>query len=448
MGRRSHTKTLSLWSNGQRVGTWSMLPDGSAQLEYDQAWVDSPKGRPISLSLPFQLGKQVHKGPAVLNYFDNLLPENPNIRKRLASRFRSDSLEAFDLLKSVGRDCVGALQILDEKEEPKDVGSIQAKPLQEAEVEHILERADSAGGLGQEQAEDDEVRLSLAGMQDKTALLYWHGQWMRPEGATPTTHILKLPLGLIGPRKVNFTHSVDNEWLCLALMRAFGLDAATASIERFGRQRVLAVERFDRTPSEDGQWLLRLPQEDFCQVNAMPPEKKYESDGGPGLEEIATVLRQSQTPEEDMATLLKAQLLFWMLRAIDGHAKNFSIALLPNNGFHLTPLYDVLSAWPAVGEGPSQWARQELKLAMAVRGSSGKHYRCTHILRRHFNQMARKLGYAADMEPLIEETLSQVDPAIDTVSSWLPPDFSKSVSKSIFGGLRESAKQLASQSAH
>lgn len=447
MGRRSHSKTLSLWSNGQRVGAWSMLRDGSAQLEYDPAWVASPKGRPISLSLPFQLGRQVHKGPAVLNYFDNLLPENPTIRKRLASRFRSDSLEAFDLLKSVGRDCVGALQLLDEHEEPQDVDSIKAQPLQAAEVEHILERANSAGGLGQEQAESDDIRLSLAGMQDKTALLHWAGQWMRPEGATPTTHILKLPLGVIGPRKVDFTHSVDNEWLCLALMRAFGLDAAMASIEQFGRQRVLAVERFDRTPSESGQWLLRLPQEDFCQVHAVPPEKKYESDGGPGLEELATILRQSQTPEDDMATLLKAQLLFWMLRAIDGHAKNFSIALLPNNGFHLTPLYDVLSAWPAVGDGPNQWTRHELKLAMAVRGSSGKHYKCAQIMRRHFNQTARKLGHAADMEPLIEETLSQVDPAIDTVSSMLPSGFSTRVSKSIFDGLRESAKQLASQPA-
>lgn len=447
MGRRSHTKTLSLWSNGQRVGAWSMLRDGSAQLEYDPAWVASPKGRPISLSLPFQLGRQVHKGPAVLNYFDNLLPENPNIRKRLASRFRTDSLEAFDLLKSVGRDCVGALQLLDEHEEPQDVDSIKAQPLQAAEVEHILERANSAGGLGQEQAEADDIRLSLAGMQDKTALLHWDGQWMRPEDTTPTTHILKLPLGVIGPRKVDFTHSVDNEWLCLALMRAFGLDAAMASIEQFGRQRVLAVERFDRTPSESGQWLLRLPQEDFCQVHAVPPEKKYESDGGPGLEELATILRQSQTPEEDMATLLKAQLLFWLLRAIDGHAKNFSIALLPNNGFHLTPLYDVLSAWPAVGDGPNQWTRHELKLAMAVRGSSGKHYKCAQIMRRHFNQTARKLGHAADMEPLIEETLSQVDPAIEIVSSLLPPGFSERVSQSIFDGLRESAKQLAGQPA-
>ncbi|MBU7575674.1 MAG: HipA domain-containing protein [Hydrogenophaga sp.] len=205
-------------------------------------------------------------------------------------------------------------------------------------------------------------------------------------------------------------------------------------IERLGGEAELCVI---------DQWLLRLPQEDFCQVHAVPPEKKYESDGGPGLEELATILRQSQTPEEDMATLLKAQLLFWMLRAIDGHAKNFSIALLPNNGFHLTPLYDVLSAWPAVGDGPNQWTRHELKLAMAVRGSSGKHYKCAQIMRRHFNQTARKLGHAADMEPLIEETLSQVDPAIEIVSSLLPPGFSERVSQSIFDGLRESAKQLA-----
>ncbi|QHE88754.1 type II toxin-antitoxin system HipA family toxin [Hydrogenophaga sp. BPS33] len=444
MGRRSHTQTLSLWSNGLRVGSWSMLRDGSAQLEYDPAWMRSPKGRPISISLPFLVGNQVHKGPTVLNYFDNLLPDNPDIRKRLGSRFKTDSLEAFDLLRSVGRDCVGALQILGENEEPKDVEHITATALSEFEVEHLLERASSASGFGRDDADEHDLRISLAGMQDKTALLYWKGKWRRPEGATPTTHILKMPLGPIGRRQVDFSRSVDNEWLCLALLRAFGVDAAQASIVEFGKFRVLAVERFDRAVSDNGRWLLRLPQEDFCQVFGLPPEKKYEADGGPGMEDLASVLHQSATPEHDLQMLLKAQLLFWMLRATDGHAKNFSIALLAGGRFQLTPLYDVMSAWPVVGKGSHHWHSRDLKLAMALKGKN-KHYACDQIARRHFNSAARHIRYAQNMDHIVEETLASVELAIQAVESKLPAGLCEHVTEKIFEGLRFSAKRLGGQ---
>lgn len=441
MGRRSHTQALSLWSNGIRVGEWSVLPDGSAQLRYDQEWVHSNKGRPVSLSLPFLVGDAVHKGSAVENYFDNLLPDNLNIRKRLASRFKADSTEAFDMLKALGRDCVGALQLMGEDEEPDNIHQTTAVALDASEVEHLLLRASSDQPPGGEEEEDADLRISLAGVQEKTALLLLGDQWHRPTGATPTSHIFKLPLGLLGHRRVDFTRSVDNEWLCLRLLSAFGLDAAAAEIGTFGQQRVLIVERFDRMPSDDRQWLLRLPQEDFCQVHGLPSSKKYENEGGPGLFELAKVLHYSKTREHDLATLLKTQLLFWMLRATDGHAKNFSIALLGGGEYQLTPLYDVISAWPVVGAGDNQWAEQRLRLAMAVLGKS-KHYRCAQVQRRHFNHTARKLGYGRDMESLINETLDQVEDAIASVTAQAPPDLSSQVAESIFRGLRASAEQL------
>ncbi len=443
MGRRSHTQTLSLWSNGIRVGEWSVLPDGSSQLRYDEAWIHSSKGRPVSLSLPFLIGDAAHKGPAVENYFDNLLPDNLNIRKRLASRFKADSTEAFDMLKALGRDCVGALQLLGEEEAPDNIHQITSVPLDESEVAHLLLRASADQPLGRDEEEDGDLRISLAGVQEKTALLLLGGQWHRPTGATPTSHIFKLPVGLLGHRRVDFTRSVDNEWLCLRLLREFDLDTATAEVGAFGEQRVLVVERFDRTPSVDGQWLLRLPQEDFCQVHGLPSSKKYENEGGPGLIELAKVLNHSQTRERDLASLLKTQLLFWMLRATDGHAKNFSIALLGGGEYQLTPLYDVMSAWPAVGAGDNQWAEQQLKLAMAVLGKS-KHYRCAQMQRRHFNETARKVGYGADMESLIVDTLDQVEGAIEAVMAAAPVDLSSQVADSIFRGLRASAEQLKS----
>ncbi len=123
--------------------------------------------------------------------------------------------------------------------------------------------------------------------------------WAPPRGATPTTHIAKLPLSLMGGRQVDFTTSVDNEWLCLRLLKAYGLGVATVHIATFGKQRVLVVERFDRRTAPDGRWLMRLSQEDFCQVEGCSPLRKYENEGGPGLRASFSTLRQSQNAEAD-----------------------------------------------------------------------------------------------------------------------------------------------------
>ena len=150
-----------------------------------------------------------------------------------------------------------------------------------------------------------------------------------PRGATPTSHIIKLPLGLVGGMRADFTTSVDNEWLCLRLLKAYGLPVAEAGIETFGSQRVLVVERFDRQVSRDGRWLMRLPQEDFCQATGCSPLRKYENEGGPGLQALFGILKHSERAGADQRTLMAAQILFWMLRAPDAHAKNYSVRLLP-----------------------------------------------------------------------------------------------------------------------
>ncbi len=105
MARRARTQTLGLWANGVYVGRWTVTARGEMALQYDPAWRASAVGRPLSLSLPFGLDDEPLKGPAVEYYFDNLLPDSPVVRKRIAARFRTGSVEAFDLLGAIGRDC-------------------------------------------------------------------------------------------------------------------------------------------------------------------------------------------------------------------------------------------------------------------------------------------------------------------------------------------------------
>lgn len=441
MVRRSKTQTLALWANGTYVGRWTVSARGAMELQYDSAWRASAVGRPLSLWLPFGLGGEPLKGPAVEHYFDNLLPDSLAIRKRVAERFRTGSVEVFDLLSAIGRDCVGALQILPEGAAPEGHDRVEGVEVDEAAIERHLLEVVTPGRLGAARDPDDDFRISLAGAQEKAAFLRWNGRWMKPRAATPTTHIFKLPLGLVGGRQADFSTSVDNEWLCLKLLAAYGLPVPKAEIASFGQQRVLVVERFDRVVSSDGQRLLRLMQEDFCQATGTSPLVKYEAEGGPGLGVLFNLLQQSVDAERDLRTLMASQLLFWMLRAPDGHAKNFSIQLLPGGRYRLTPLYDVMSAYPVMGDGHNQWSPRELKLAMALVGKN-RHHEVEHIQRRHFNSTAKRFGYGETAEPLIQELIELTPAVIDKVQRALPPGFSDEVAVKVLRGLQTAARVL------
>jgi serine/threonine-protein kinase HipA len=440
MARQLHSRALSVWANGERVGLWRLPARGPMEFAYDPAWAASPAGRPLSLSLPFTPGNMAQKGHRVLNYFDNLLPDSDAIRKRIAQRYQTETLDAFDLLQAIGRDCVGAVQLLAEDDVPTGVDRIEGTPLTDDEIEAMLARTVSNPAPG-ENADLDDFRISLAGAQEKTALLWHDGKWQRPHGATPTTHIFKLPLGLVGNKLADLSTSVENEWLCLRILRAYGLPVANTEIMAFGKQRVLSVERFDRQLHSSGQWLLRLPQEDFCQVYGVPSHRKYENEGGPGVLDLARILQQSVQARQDIETLLASQILFWMLAAPDGHAKNFSIRLLAGGQFRMTPLYDVMSIWPVEGSGPNQWSWFKARLAMGM-WSRSKHDAFRDVQRRHFNTMALRCSYGADAEPLIRRLIDQTPEVIERVSAELPERFPAKVAERIFKGLKSSAAKL------
>lgn len=209
MGRPSHARSLSVWCNGERVGTWTIPDRGDSQFLYDRTWRESALDRPLSLSLPYT-GELPLRGAVVRDYFDNLMPDSEPIRKRLASHYKLASIDAFDLLQEIGRDCVGAVQLLKEDEAPIDVKRIEGMPMLEEDVERHLIGLTQARPAGA-RMDPDDLRISLAGAQEKTALLWHNGGWMRPHGSTPTTHILKLPLGLVGHRKADLSASVESE---------------------------------------------------------------------------------------------------------------------------------------------------------------------------------------------------------------------------------------------
>ena len=445
MARPSHGRALGIWMNGQRVGRWVVPASGPMELSYDPAWVASEEARPLSLSLPVGLDGVPIKGEKVGFFFDNLLPDSASIRQRVRARFHTRTDEAIDLLEAIGRDCVGALQLLPEGEAPVGVKKIAVTAMTGREVETLL-RASTSSSSVLAAGDEDEFRISLAGAQEKTALTWHDGRWCRPHGATPTTHILKLPLGLVGGRQMDMRTSLENEWLCAELLRGYGLPAARCEVREFGETKALVVTRFDRVLHSSGRYWLRLPQEDFCQATGTPGSMKYEADGGPGLVDLARVLQGSEARDEDLKTLLRAQLLFWMLAATDGHAKNFSLHLRTQGLYRLTPLYDVISAWPIAGPGANQVHRTKLKLAMAVRGTK-KHYRIAEIGRRHFEATARSCGLGKGMDAIIDDVVERTPSVIDEVGGRLPRGFPMRVFETISKGVRDAARQLRAVSA-
>lgn len=439
-GRPSHHQTLMVLMNGESVGEWQFSPRAGHVFRYDEQWLTNPLRRPLSLSLPLEQGNERLTGPRVESFFDNLLPDSFEIRKRLSHKFSSGT-RAMDLLEKIGRDCVGAVQLLPPDVDPPDVRRIDAEPLTDAQVERILDQTitEPAPGI----REDEDLRISIAGAQEKTALLWHQNQWCRPLGTTPTTHILKLPLGEVGGMRADFTTSVENEWLCAQLAREFELPVAGCQIATFGRYKVLVVERFDRRLI-DNTWWARLPQEDLCQASGLPSDKKYEDKGGPGMRDILGILRGSDTPEHDRQQFLSTQLLFWLLAAPDGHAKNFSLFLETRGRYKLTPLYDIMSAWPVIGNGPKQFQWQKVKLAMAVR-TNNAHYKMATIQRRHWNEVAKINGVGESFESVIQRFIAQAPIAIEAVAKKIPAGFPRVVSDAIFAGIRAQVERLEQQ---
>lgn len=434
------SRELWVWMNGERVGTWQRTRTGTHRFVYEASWLASTRMRPLSLSMPITPDRTV-VGPAVANFFDNLLPDDERIRRRVSARLKVGSTEAFELLQAIGRDCVGAVQLLPPEQPPTGFDLVKCVGMDSDAVARHLRGVAAEPGLGGDRDPDD-LRISIAGAQEKTALLRVGDQWCRPLGATPTTHILKLPLGLVGGRRLDLTHSVYNEWLCAQLLREMGLPVATTEIANFGDETVLSVERFDRQwineADTNSRWIARIPQEDFCQVHGISSERKYESHGGPGMAACLQVLRSGVNAAADIRHFLCAQLAFWLLAACDGHAKNFSIFLLPRGELRMTPLYDVISFWPFIGSGPNRVAWQETKLAMAVR-SKNVHYELARIQTRHWHGLAQRSGTEGAWASM-QELVARVELAIAATERRIPPGFPERTAQAIFKGLRQQSR--------
>lgn len=429
MARQKTHPPLGVLINGRLVGQLEKATSGAISFRYDESWLAWEHRFAISLSLP--LRSTIYRGAPVTAVFDNLLPDNPNIRRRVAERTGAEGSDAYSLLEQIGRDCVGAMQFLPQGEDGGGDRTIHGEPISDRSIETMLA---NLGGVPLGIDLEHEFRISIAGAQEKTALLHFEKRWMTPIGITPTTHILKPQIGEIpiSSGVIDMASSVDNEHYCLTLLEEFGLDVAQTHIRTFGKRRVLVVTRFDRQWRGDKE-LLRIPQEDCCQALGIPPTRKYQSvvighQNGPSAVDILKLLAASDEPAKDRADFFKSQIIFWLIGATDGHGKNFSIYLRPGGGFALTPFYDVLSAQPAFDK--KQIPNNRYKLAMSV-GTSRK-YMILDIWGRHFVETGREAGFGkSQIKAMIDDIFAKAPHAAERAFARMPKDFAKDIHKSV-----------------
>ena len=437
MARKKAHVPLDVLINGRRVGRLEKASIGAISFQYGEEWLAWEHRFAISLSLP--LTPTTYRGAEVAAVFDNLLPDRDSVRRRVAERMGAAGVDYYSLLEAIGRDCVGAMQFLPEGDSEPGATNVRGEAVSDAQIEAMLaDLARAPLGVDREQ----EFRISIAGAQEKTALLRMDGQWFRPLGATPTTHILKPQLGQIptSDGMIDMSDSVDNEHYCMKLMQAFGLEVAQTEVATFGARRVLVVERFDRRWRNTGQ-ILRLPQEDCCQALGIPPTRKYQSDGGPGMRDILGLLKGADDPQADQVAFFKSQIVFWLIGATDGHAKNFSIFLKPGGRYSLTPFYDVLSAQPAAVRG--QIAPNRFRLAMSA--GTNRHYRMSEVMGRHFVQTGKAAGMSpTHMRSAITELLDRAGQAGHVALAAMPAGFAEDVHSSIAAGVEKRLPHLAS----
>lgn len=373
------TTVLQVLLHARIVAEIVRVSNGRHELRYADDWRQDPQAHPVSLSLP--LSQARHGDRALMPFLWGLLPDNTQTLRHYARTYGVSEHSPVALLTQLGEDCAGAVQFVTPDRSAAIIGqaeTVEAEWIDEREIAQELRTALQSGmpALTPRSA----GRFSLAGAQPKIALLRHNGRYGRPIGRTPTTHILK-------PPSPTFPGFAENEHLCLQVAQALGLRAANSSVERFGDEVAIVVERYDRLWT--GQAYRRLHQEDCCQAFGVMPDRKYESDGGPGLVQVVRFIEESsQNVADDRQQFLDAAILNWVIAATDAHAKNFSFLHIPGQRVRLAPLYDIASYLPY--DAPP-W--HDVRLAMRVHNE----YQIKRITLHDWLRMGRKAGLDDDM---------------------------------------------------
>jgi serine/threonine-protein kinase HipA len=360
-----NSRVLDVWLYGVKAGQLKQR-DGKLIFVYDAAYLASEKPQALSVSLPLQ--DKSFNDKAARPFFAGLLPDETK-RDQVARILGVSTRNDFALLHGIGGECAGAVSLTKAGTEPAKVPSSQDyRILSQDELIQLLDELPTRPLLAGEKG----IRILLAGAQDKLPVALIDGAIALPLNGAPYTHILK-------PAIARIQDSVINEAFCMMLAKKADLNVASCDIRRAGPHQFLLVERYDRMEDENGN-LIRLHQEDFCQALAIPPELKYQVEGGPSFKQSFDLIRQKTRPSAvSVVAYIKITIFNALIGNHDAHGKNFSL-LYKDDKIQLAPFYDLLciAAYPEM----------TTKMAMDIGGYSD----FDEIMPHHWERLAEQIG--------------------------------------------------------
>lgn len=329
---------------------------------------------PLGIRMP--VADTTYRGRYVRSFLEGVLPEEPRTRQRWGSQLGVDPNDTVAILAQMGWDCPGAVQFC----LPDALAEMQARSsaLERVSDHDLEERLRTLRTSSTASWTLPEEHWSLPGQQAKFALTRRRDGWYESRGSGATTHILK-------PGIDNLHHQALVEHVTMAAGRELGLDVADTEFTHFGDETAIVIERYDRIVREDSS-VLRLHQEDFCSASGRLPAKKYEAHGGPGLADMARIIDQNA---DDRAISLRKLGDFaafnYISGAPDGHAKNLSLMLLPDQT-RVAPLYDLATSLAYDGNT----ALREVAVSIGGRRKFGQ------VMGKNWDRAAATLGIPAE----------------------------------------------------
>lgn len=370
-------RRLNVFLHHDHVG--ELLQDDSGQFSftYSKEWLNKAGATALSHSL--SLRTEPFNGKECRGFFSGILPEDQK-RRTLADFLGISPRNDFAMLERIGGECAGAITFLLPGEKPLKTG-FKYRRLSDAELADVLRMLPRHPLM----TGDRGVRLSLAGAQDKLAVMVKGSEIFIPLFGAPSTHILK-------PAIEHFEGLVHNEAACLQLAASLNIPAAAASTHVIDEIDYLLVSRYDRVIGANGN-IRRVHQEDFCQALGVVPEMKYQNEGGPSLKQCFDLVRAaSAKPALDLKALLDSVIFNFLIENNDAHAKNFSLLYL-DDGVRMAPLYDLVCT--------AYYSNLSPNMAMKIGGK----YESDKVLPRHFEQLAKEIGFAA---PIVLERVADL----------------------------------------
>jgi serine/threonine-protein kinase HipA len=414
-------RALVVLLGGARAGTLTQDGHGRIRFSYEGAYREQANATPLSSALP--LSAATHAGRPVLAYLAGLLPDNRDVLERWGAAFKVSANNPFGLLEHVGEDCAGAAQFVrPDRLDQLEPGSVAWVGVDELSERIRQLRADPTSWLG---PDDRAGHFSLAGAQAKFAILREADRWGDPSGAMATTHIVK-------PTTGPFVDQHLDEHLCLAAALRAGLLAVRSEIVDLAGESAVVLTRYDRFRPPGAERAIRVHQEDLCQAMSIMPERKYQSDGGPGPSDLFRLLRTLMpgvAGDDACEQLVDALAFNWLIGGSDAHAKNFSL-LMSGSEVRMAPLYDLTSILPYRLQPRERLVpgRVQRNPSMAMR--IGDHYEIGMVRRDDWIAVAGWAGLdsasvVARIETLADAVVpaledAAADPAVASTGSALP----------------------------